>query len=216
MRRVLLLALLADVSPRTDGGLERRWREGDWVIASNDPLKSSTTSGDVVGLQIAGRGESCMIRRARHRLRFPTRVAFRIRWTEAGFTHAYPSVHVLLDPPALDDAWWEKPIGNPAWGRWSAGLKVFVFHYSNDGSWRQHGVSDAVESADGHHDYSSAKGEWARIEIRLEADRIEVHADGKKVAETKADLSAVRHFTFGFGDQTSTRVEVDEVALAHR
>ena len=214
MRTWLLLPLvLFDTSPRTPGATESWWREGDWVIASNDPLKSSTVKGDIVGFQMTARGESCMFRKRRLPLQLPCRLTYKIRWTEAQFGAAYPSVHVIFDPPALDDDWWKKPIGNPTWGRWSKAQPTFLFHFSTDASWRQFGLTDAIESADARHEYSPPQNQWIKLQITLGKEKIVVAADGKKIAECAADLKAYKTFTFGFGDQTSTRVEVDDVSV---
>ena len=215
LMRFLLLAplLLFDTSGRPAGFTESWWREGDWVIASNDPLKSSTTKGDVVGLQITRRGESCMFRKCRLPLHLPSRVTYKIRWTEAPLGAAYPSVHLIFDPPAFDDQWWKKPIGNPTWGRWSKAQPTFLFHFATDGSWRQFGMTDAIESADNRHEYSPPQNQWIKLVLALSKEAIVVSADGKKVAECAADLSKFKTFTFGFGDQASTRVEVDEVRV---
>jgi|GEM_PF-5649990 len=204
------LSLLLDASPQPPRPIERSWRSGEWVFVTNDPFLTKEDSGSVVALQISGRGESCAIRRRLFPLKKNTCVALRIRWTEAPFGHAYPSVHLFFDPPPLTHAWWRNPMeGN----QWSGTAPVFLFHFATDPGWRQYGMSRKIESSDWRHHYSSAKNEWIDLRFTISSRAIDVSADGKEVAQFHTPLSGYRTFAIGIGDQTSTRVELDELRV---
>ena len=222
MRTLVLAALLAapalaDTSGGQGGFAESRWHKGDWVSSTNDPFVFEKTDGDIVSVQIKGGGEGVLLRREIFPLRTPLQVVYRIRWTEAPYGNAYPSVNILFDPPALNDEWWKKPVGEPAGGAsWSGGVVGFVFHYATDPGWRRTGVSGNIENGPGRHDYSSARGQWVELRVALDANKITVSADGVKVSESAADLSKFKTFIIGFGDQTSTRVELDALRIERK
>lgn len=201
----LLSLLLADAAPRNGSFRETRWVKGDFVAATNDLVDRLTDSGDVVGIRIRDRGESCLIRRRAFPLRPPCRLRFRMKWSDAKFGAAYPSVHVLLNPPAPDQGWWKKPIEG---GRWSGQLRTFLFHFSTDHNWRVYGPTEALESAGGRHLFSPAENRWIDIEIKLDGKYADVFVDGKEVAGCELDLKGTSTFTYGIGDQTSTFVEL--------
>ncbi|HZL71209.1 MAG TPA: hypothetical protein VFC86_02015 [Planctomycetota bacterium] len=205
----ILAAVMTDVSPRGVSFRESRWNQDDFVVAANDPVATLVDKGETVGIKITGIGESCLLRRKAFPFRLPCRFRFRIRWTECGRGNAYPSVHLVLDPPPLDRPWWKSPITEHV-GRWRDGVQNFVFHFSTDPEWKHVGLSNWPETADRRHQYSPPKDRWIDVEMRLESKRGEVFVDGLKVAEAEADLRRFRSFTYGIGDQTSTFVELDD------
>jgi hypothetical protein len=219
MRRVGVVLLLAgaafaDTSPPSRAIVETRWPDGALVIASNDKLTVKEGTGDTPAVCIAGGGESCILRRARFTLRLPCRVRFRLRWTEAQYGNAYPSAHVVFDPPDVKDAWWDEPIaGGPGAGTWAGDRTSVLFHFATDANWRRCGLSTSLEQGPQRHAYSPPKGGWIALELSLEASRVTVRADGKDVAAFDADLRSFKTFTWAVGDQTSTRVELDEVRI---
>jgi hypothetical protein len=200
----------ADTSPRRPGGVERRWSKGDWQFVTNDPFVVQEEAGDVLALQIKGYGESCAIRKRAWPLQFPCRVIFRMRWTENAYGNAYPSAHLLFDPPAHTDEWWKCPFVG---GAWAGNKPVYLFHFATDAGWRRVGMSQNLESAAAGHEYGPPKGQWLAVLFVLERDKVVVSVDGKEVARTEVDLSGYRTFSPGFGDQTSTRVELDELRV---
>lgn len=211
----LLWAGLLDTSGHGRGTFESRWLKGDFVVGTNDTVASLKDAGDVLAIQIAGQGESCVLRRKRFTLEASCRVRFRMRATPGKFGEAYPAVHLVFDPPALDDPWWMNPVEgeNPGGGSWRSGRTGFVFHFSTTQRWRRFGLSASLEEASGHHAYSPPRGEWVAIQVTLEPKRIRVEADGVEVASAEADLASVRTFAAGFGDQASSLVEVDELRV---
>jgi hypothetical protein len=222
MRPLLLLLLLcvpgfADTSGGQGGFVESRWHKGDWVASTNDPFIFEKTDGDVVSLQIKGGGEGVLLRREIFPLRAPVQVVYRIRWSEAQYGNAYPSVNIVFDPPPLKDDWWKKPVGEPAGGAcWSGGVVGFVFHYATDPGWRRAGLSDNIESGPERHAYSSPRGKWVELRVALDTTKVTVTADGVKVVESPADLSKFKTFAVAFGDQTSTRVELDALRIERK
>ena len=204
-----LAAAMADVSPRGDSFRESRWIHGDFVAAANDPIATLVDKGETVGIKITGIGESCLLRRMSFPFRLPSRFRFRIRWTDSDRGNAYPSVHLVLDPPPLDHPWWKGPITEHV-GRWRDGIQNFLFHFSTDREWKHIGVSNWLETADRRHEYSPPKDRWIDVEIRLEATRGKVFVNGVKVGEAEANLGRFKTFTYGIGDQSSTFVELDE------
>lgn len=211
----LLWIGLLDTSGQGRGTFENRWLKGDFVAGTNDTVATLKEAGDVAAIQIAGPGESCLLRRKRFTLETPCRVRFRIRATPAKFGESYPAVHAVFDPPALEDPWWKNPVEgtNAGQGRWRDGRTGFVFHFSTTQRWRRFGLSASLEEASGQHAYSPPRGAWVVIQITLEPKRIRVEADGVEVAGAEADLASVRTFAAGFGDQGSTLVELDELRV---
>ncbi|HEU4339081.1 MAG TPA: hypothetical protein VFS19_03350 [Planctomycetota bacterium] len=202
-----LALLLADVTPRSPEWVEARWHPGDFIAASNESLERVVDSGDAVGIKLSGRQESCLLRARVYPLRTPCRLRFRVRSSEAQFGHWYPSLHVLFNPPALDDPWWKQPIEDRGWtGR----RPSFLFHFSSDPTWRLLGMTRGLEDAAHRHGYSAQDKTWVQIEIRFDGRKAAVFADGLNVAECSADLREFKTFTYGIGDQTSTFVELDE------
>lgn len=217
MRATLLLLLLVpDTSGASLDVVERRWGEKDWILANNDAIVVDERAGDVVALQIKGGGESALIRRTPHRLTFPTTIAWRIRWTEAAYGDAFPSVHVLFDLPEPKDDWWKGPLGPPGGGSWQKGVKSFLFHFSTNAGWRQYGICSNPESGTARHDFIPKKGEWIDLRVTLAKDKVTVFKGRDKICEGAADLSAFKTFHVAFGDQTSTRVELDELRVERR
>jgi hypothetical protein len=216
MRAACLALLLLDVSPSGDI-VETTWAERDWTAATNDEFEVRELRGGVVALQIKGGGEACLIRRRILPLRLPVEVTFRMRWTECAHGNAYPSAHVIFDPPALDDEWWKQPVSPPAGGGpWSGGRSTFLFHFATDPGWRKVGFTNTVENAAALHEYSPPQKQWLEIRIRLEKGRAVVTADGREVASSEGNVSAHKTFTVAIGDQTSTRVELDELRVSRR
>ncbi len=214
MRVALFLLLagaaLADTSlPRRDI-VETAWRKGDWQFVTNDPFIVEEDAGAVLALQITGNGESCAIRRRLFDLRPPMRVRLRMRWTEQAKGTAHPSAHILLDPPALDHDWWKSPMTG---GAWTGEQRVWLFHFATHDHWRQVGMCTNLEAAPGRHKFSIAEDVWTTLQMTLEKDSITIAADGNKIATTTVDLATTRRFAVGFGDQTSTRVELDELQV---
>lgn len=212
MRSAALIALLLfmpDVTPKGPNTWEGRWTQGDFLAIANQPLDRLVESGPTVGLQISGQGESCLLRRRTYPLRLPCRLKFRVRWTEAKFDHAFPSVHVVFDPPPTTAEWWKNPTTRNG-SLWSDDRKTFLFHFATRPDFRRLGITTELESASEFHRYSSEKGEWVDLEFQLDARMTVVSAQGRKVAECVADLRGYKSFTFGIGDQTSTFVELDE------
>src|SRR6266850_2797585 len=155
----LLLLLAADVSPKGGGFRETRWKGGDFVAAANEPLDRVVEGGETVGLKISGLGESCLLRKRIYPMRLPCRFAFRVRWTDKKFQDAFPSVHVVLDPPEIHSEWWEAPITDHV-GRWRDGVRNFLVHFSTNPDWRYAGLSTDLETSDRKHEFSPPKGEW--------------------------------------------------------
>jgi hypothetical protein len=203
----LLWLTLSDITPRGPEQAETRWDPGDFVVAATEPLDRLVNSGECVGLKLSGRGESCLLRREVFPFRPQARLRFRMRWSDAGCGNAYPSVHVLFNPPGLDDAWWNKPMQG---GQWAGRIRTLLFHFSTDPEWRVLGSTQSFESAAGRHRYSPPENKWIAVEIRFKRDSAEIFVDGKEVAACPLDLKEVRTFTYGIGDQTSTYVELDE------
>jgi hypothetical protein len=202
----LLGLALADATPRGDLVDESKWFEGEFVSAANQPLDRLVASGNVVGLQISGRGESVLLRKRTYPLRLPCRLAFRVRWSESKFEGAYPSLHVIFDPPE-DGEWWKAPTARG--GRYWNGMRTFLFHFSTSPDWRKIGPTSELEHAEGVHGYSSPKGEWVDLVLRLESNEVTVLQGTKEVAKAKVDLGSIDRYTWAIGDQTSTFVELD-------
>lgn len=205
----LVPLLLADVTPRGGTFRETQWNKGDFVAIANQPLDRLVESGQAVGLQISGQGESCLLRRRVYPLRLPGRLKFRVRWTEAKFDHAFPSVHVVFDPPPTTHEWWSRPTTRNG-SLWSDDRKTFLFHFATRPDFQRLGMTTELESASGFHRYCSEKGDWVDLEIRLTARTASVFAKGRLVANCGAELGGFKSFTYGIGDQTSTFVELDE------
>ena len=201
--------LLADATPKGGDFRETLWSPGDFVAIANQPLDRLVESGHAVGLQISGQGESCLLRRRTYPLRLPCRLKFRVRWTDAKFDHAFPTVHVVFDPPPTTADWWKHPTTHNG-SHWGDGRQTFLFHFATRPDFRRIGMTSELESAHGRHGYCSEKGARIDLEIRLDARTTAVFADGRKVAECEADLRGFKSFTYGIGDQTSTFVELDE------
>ena len=206
----LISLLLADATPKGATWSETRWHKGDFVAASNDGLDRVVSAGEAVGIRISGRGESCLLRRRAYALHLPCRLRFRVRWSDARFGAAYPSVHLVFNPPALENDWWIRPMTANG-GSWADRRQSFLFHFSTDPAWKVYGMTESLESAVGRHFYSSAERAWIDVEIKLDGSMATVSADGKEVAHCKADLRGIRTFTYGIGDQTSTFVELDDI-----
>jgi len=205
-----------DASDRCVWHRETRWKAGDFVPSTNDTLEICRLEGDRPAVRIAGRGESCALRRARYRLSLPMRVSVRIRWSEPRFESAYPTAHLVWDPPEISDGWWERPmVGESGMGQWNGGRQGYLFHFPSASSgYSQHGVSERLETADGRHSFRSTEGEWTRLDFDLDRQGIIVRSGEADVARCGARLGEVRWFTLGFGDQTSTLVELDEIVLS--
>jgi len=204
---VSLSLMFADVTPHGASYKETRWKQGDFTAAATESLDRTVTSGDVVGIKTSGRGESCLIRRQVFPFRAPCRLHFRMRWSDVKFLAGYPSLHVLFDPPALNDSWWKAPISD---GEWTGGRPSFLFHFASDRNWRQMGMTASLESAAGQHHFWSSENTWVSIELRFDGRTAVALAEGRKVGECDADVSRFKTFTYGIGDQTSTFVELDE------
>jgi len=207
-----LLALLTfDATPKGGSLRETRWKRGDFAAITNDTIDRAVEEGETVGIRIDGRGESCLLRRRAYPLRLPCRIHFRVRWSEAQHGAAYPSLHLMFNPPASDHNWWKAPI-TPAGGQWTDLRQTFLFHFSTDAAWQVFGMTDRFESAFGRHSYTAAEKTWVNFEIKLDGKTATVSAGGKEVGSCKADLRGCTTFTYGIGDQTSTFVELDEFA----
>jgi len=139
-----------DASDRCVWHRETRWKAGDFVPSTNDTLEICRLEGDRPAVRIAGRGESCALRRARYRLSLPMRVSVRIRWSEPRFESAYPTAHLVWDPPEISDGWWERPmVGESGMGQWNGGRQGYLFHFPSASSgYSQHGVSERLETAE--------------------------------------------------------------------
>lgn len=207
----LLALFAADVTPRGAEVVEARWHPGDFIAASNESLERVVDSGDTVGIKLTDRLESCLLRARVYPLRTPCRLRFRVRWSEAKFGNGYPSLHVLFNPPPLDDAWWKEPIEDR---KWSGHRHSFLFHFASDPAWRLLGITMAIEDAAHRHAYTAQEKTWVQIEIRFDGKRAFVFADGRNVAECSADLRDFKTFTYGIGYQTATFVELDEFRYA--
>lgn len=207
------LVLCPDTGRPRPSIVETRWFVTDFVAAGNED-QEKTMKGEVLSIRTSGYGESCLLRLRRFGFRQGTRVSAKMRWTECGRGVEFPSLNLVFDPPALGDVWWNHPIeGGPGAGKWAGGRKGFVFHFSGTDDWKRFGVSGSLEDAPHRHKYSAPRNQWVRIEIVLERKRVTVYADGVKVAECDADLSERKTFAFAFGDQTMTRVELDEFRI---
>lgn len=204
-----LALFAADVTPKGSNVWETRWSKGDFVAISNQSLDRLVEFGQSVGLQISGQGESCLLRRRVYTLRLPCRLKFRVRWTESKFEHAFPSVHVVFNPPPTAHEWWSRPTTRNG-SLWSEDRKTFLFHFATRPDFQRLGITTELESATGTHRYCSEKGVWVDLEIRLTDRAASVFAKGQLVATYGSDFSAFKSYTFGIGDQTSTFVELDE------
>lgn len=223
MRRIALLVLLAsiaaaDTSHRPSTLSESSWRAADFAAATNDPWTELVTDGGVASLKITGHGESCLLRRRRIPFADGLRIAFRVRVSQPAKGSAYPSLHVVLDPPALDDPWWALIAGDGfQQRRWPGGVRVFLFHFPDTNlNWSQMGVSGELESGPHRHQYVPALDRWIWLEVRFLRGEAIVSADDREVAHCPADLTGVRTVAWGVGDQTSTRVELDAVRIRPR
>jgi len=78
------------------------------------------------------------------------------------------------------------------------------------------GICSNPESGTAHHEFSPKKGEWIDLRVTLAKDKVTVSKGRDKIAECAADLSAFKTFHVAFGDQTSTRVELDELRVERR
>ena len=209
MRFGLVLPLLlafADATPHGEAIDETRWKDGDFVAVANQPLHRLFDAGDTVGLQISGRGESCLLRRRSYPLKLPCLLTFRVRVSNERFSNAFPSLHVVFEPPDPADPWWKEPTVNG--GRYWKGRMTFLFHFSTTGNWRQMGMTEELESAPVTHAFSPRRDRWIDLSIRLESDAITVYERTATLGTVKANLSMFSGFTYGIGDQTSTFVEL--------
>src|SRR5262245_296398 len=169
----ILGVLAADITPRGSTIYETRWPAGDFVAVSTESLDRLVDSGPVVGLKISGVGESCLLRRHRFTLEMPCRAQFRVRWSDVKYGAAYPSIHLVFNPPALDDEWWKKPnIG----GAWKGIVPSFLFHFATDGNSRRFGLTAGFEDAPRRHEYSAPENHWFNLEIMLALGRTQLQS----------------------------------------
>jgi hypothetical protein len=189
------------------------------VDKSGDDWAYLQKSGDIVGLELTGEMESIFLTKKVIPLYTGTQelvVNYKIKFTYRNISDA--TVNIIFNVPGTTHPWWNDPIdGHPGYLN-SPVAENYLCSFGTIPEWSgTRGISNSVggDELPSRSAPCPQNGEWVGIDIKLLSDRVITESKGElgysRAETTFHNVTQYTSMTPAFGDQTTTRVEVDRI-----
>jgi len=186
---------------------------GSWVLKDGE--------GDIIGVEISNSLESIALLKKRIAVDTskPLTVEYKVRF-DFRESNSHATVNIFLDPPA-EEGWWNDPVETAESGPINCDVLNFLHSF---GPCSTHGGKVGVSAnVEGSYDLPGKSapypedGEWVTVHVKMNETGFEVVSEGEKgyyrEESYSYDLSGVKNIGLGFGDQWTTKVEVDYIKV---